>query len=553
MIRLTDVIKARLGNWSLALLIGSLTLLAVICLLAISGWFITAAAMAGLLTVAGAYGFDYFRPAALIRLCAIARTAGRYAERLTSHYAALGLLKDLRCKVFGQLAQQQTPLTGQQPGSASTLHRLVSDIDQLDNLPLRVVLPWLWGSLLVLLVMLFFWLLSPALLQATLLPLLLAWLGVPLLTTLKGFRLATAEHHQAELRRTQLLEPLQLLTPLLLWQRWQGFSQQFQQTDLNYQQQQQRQQRLISLAVLLQQLCLGATLLMLIWQSIPLVQQQQLSVPFALAACLALLALNEILPPLCHSFVALGFSLAARDRLNQLVTQPQQPHDASLAISLPISLAEKWTLTADQLSARQIGALSGPQQLSFSVAAGQSLLITGPSGCGKSTLLQVLAGELAADHGQIKLNQQVMPSAQLAPLCALLPQQPDIFDMTLARNLRLADASATDEQLWQVLEKVALADWVKQQPQKLNTTAGEYGTRLSGGQARRLALARLLLTQRPVMLLDEPFAGLDQATSQQVLQALLQHQQHGVLIIVSHQPLPVALSAELAWQTHTTD
>lgn len=541
MIRLTDVIKARLGNWSLALLIGSLTLLAVICLLAISGWFITAAAIAGLLTVAGAYGFDYFRPAALIRLCAIARTAGRYAERLTSHYAALGLLKDLRCRVFAQLAQQQTAAINQQPGSASTLHRLVSDIDQLDNLPLRVVLPWLWGSLLVLLVMLFFWLLSPALLQTTLLPLLLAWLGVPLLTTLKGFRLAKAEHQQAELRRIQLLEPLQLMTPLLLWQRWQEFSQQFKQTDLNYQQQQQRQQQLISIAVLLQQLCLGATLLMLIWQSIPLVQQQQLSVPFALAAGLALLALNEILPPLCHSFVALGFSLAARNRLNQLFSPSQQQPD----VSSPVSLPETWQLTADNITARQTGALSGPQQVSFSLTTGQSLLITGPSGCGKSTLLQVLAGELTTGSGQIQLNQQAMSSAQLAAVSALLPQQPDIFDMTIARNLRLADANATDEQLWQVLEKVALADWVKQQPQKLNTTAGEYGTRLSGGQARRLALARLLLTNRPLMLLDEPFAGLDHATSQQVLETLLQHQQHGVLIIVSHQPLALPLSKQL--------
>src|SRR5690606_17050771 len=96
-VRLRTLLTSRRSSWLLALLLGAVTLLCAITLLALSGWFISAAALAGLASAA-AYGFDYFRPAAIIRLCAIGRTAGRYAERLTSHYAALGLLKDLRVK-----------------------------------------------------------------------------------------------------------------------------------------------------------------------------------------------------------------------------------------------------------------------------------------------------------------------------------------------------------------------------------------------------------------------------------------------------------------------
>ncbi|MBU2114822.1 MAG: thiol reductant ABC exporter subunit CydC, partial [Gammaproteobacteria bacterium] len=106
-IRLRSLLASRRGAWSLSLLLGFVTLLAVVSLLALSGWFISAAALAGLVSVG--IGFDYFRPAAIIRLCAIARTAGRYAERLSSHYAALGLLKDLRVTRFNVMAQSKSP------------------------------------------------------------------------------------------------------------------------------------------------------------------------------------------------------------------------------------------------------------------------------------------------------------------------------------------------------------------------------------------------------------------------------------------------------------
>lgn len=105
-IKLRNLLGSRSKAWLLALLLGFITLLSAVTLLALSGWFISAAALAGMASI-GAISFDYFRPAAIIRLCAIGRTAGRYAERLTSHYAALGLLKDLRVQSFATLARSK--------------------------------------------------------------------------------------------------------------------------------------------------------------------------------------------------------------------------------------------------------------------------------------------------------------------------------------------------------------------------------------------------------------------------------------------------------------
>jgi ATP-binding cassette, subfamily C, bacterial CydC len=524
LIKLRTILQGRAANWSLAILLGFITLLAGTTLLALSGWFISAAALAGLVSVA-AYGFDYFRPAAIIRLCAIARTAGRYAERLTSHYAALGLLKDLRVSCFALLAHQRASAQG----SAQLLQRLVADIDLLDLLPLKVIAPWLWASLLSLLVVMFWYLLTPSLAYYALVPLVLAWLVLPLLTLVAGIKLAKQDTELAGIRRQQLLEPLAMLTSLLLWQRWDEARQRFSTTDQAYLQLQLQQQQLNSVASLLQQLLLAITMLVLLWQGIILVSAAQLTVPLLIAALLALWALTEALTPLCQSFIALGLSLAARDRLNQLVTQP---HPAA-GSGIPVA---PWQLQLHQISARQSGALAGPDKVSVNLKTGQVLHISGESGCGKSTLLQVLANQLS-HKGEVLLNNQPYSAWQLQNIIGYLPQQLDIFDLSLAQNLRLAAPEASEQQLWQVLSEVGLSDWLKAQPRQLDTALGEYGAQISGGQARRIALARLLLTERPILLLDEPFAGLDHSTRQQVLQALIARQQQGLLIIVSHQQL----------------
>lgn len=525
-VRLRSLLNSRLGGWWLAGVLGLITLFSAIALLAVSGWFISAAALAGLAIAGAAQAFDIFRPAAVIRLLALTRTVGRYTERLASHHAALGLLRDLRSRLFQRVAQgRRLPL--RTPGA---MHRLVADIDLLDQFPLRVVLPWAWASLLLLALMGWLVLLDPALLLATLPWLMLAWLS-PWLGYWQGGRRAREEVTRAEQRREFLLDSLELLTPLLIWQRWGERSAAFARRDAAHLARQDRQQRLSSRIALLQQWALAASLLALLWQGWPLITAAAVSVPLLLAVLLTLLGLSEALLPLAGSFVALGMSQAARDRLNILAgDQPQKPPPRQRPNG-------PWSLQLQGVSARWPGALNGPNNIDLQLTQGETLLLQGPSGGGKSTLLQLLAGELLPATGQCLLNGQPLEQWDLRDVIGYLPQDIDMFDLSLAANLRLGNPQASDEQLWQVLEDVALAGWARAHPQQLQLRPGELGSAVSGGQARRIALARLLLAERPVLLLDEPFAGLDAASREQVMTALVQRQREGLLILASHQPV----------------
>ncbi|MEZ2743889.1 thiol reductant ABC exporter subunit CydC [Halopseudomonas bauzanensis] len=525
-VRLRNLLNSRLGGWWVAAVLGFITLFSAIALLAVSGWFISAAALAGLALAGAGHTFDIFRPAAVIRLLALTRTVGRYTERLASHHAALGLLRDLRSRLFRRITQaRRLPL--RTPGA---MHRLVADIDLLDQFPLRVVLPWAWASLLLVLLLLWLALLNPALLLATLPGLLLAWLS-PWLGYWQGGRLAREEVTWAEQRREFLLDSLELLTPLLIWQRWGERSAAFAGRDRAHLERQDRQQRLSSRIALLQQWALAASLLGLLWQGWPMVSEAAVSVPLLLAVLLTLLGLSEALLPLAGSFVALGLSQAARDRLNSLAgdvprQEPSRPRPEGL-----------WRLQLHAVTARWPGALNGPDNIELRLEQGETLLLQGPSGGGKSTLLQLLAGEHLPASGECRLNGQPLPHWDLRDVIGYLPQDIDIFNLSLAANLRLGNPQASDQQLWQVLTDVALADWVRAHPQQLQLRPGELGSAVSGGQARRIALARLLLAERPVLLLDEPFAGLDAVTREQVMAALVRRQRQGLLIIVSHQPV----------------
>lgn len=537
--RLTQLFSTQLDKWLIAALLGIMTALSVIGLLMTSGWFISAAAMAGMVAL-GSHSFNYLVPAAIIRVMAMVRTAGRYGEMMVSHHAVFGLLQRLRVRFFNQFSRLPLANLSSTLQSTHAMHRLTHDIEVLNELPLRVVSPWLVATTASLLVatLLYQYEVNPVLIAIFL----IAGLMLPAMLTWRSIKHARAHQALAESRRVSLLNPLSALTHLLIWQRWQSELTAFNSIDTQHTHQQKRIQRAQSLVMLIMQWLIAAVLVGLLVGSYhtPLV----ISVPMLLALFLGIMGMTDLLAPLVTHSLAFGNSLAAKHQLNELLNPSLQPsyhltpdlsHDLA---PLPIDVARlnaPLTLTINQLAAKMPQAIVGFKAISLTATQGIPVLITGRSGAGKSTLLQVLAHELAPQQGSIELNGMDWLALQNTPaLTGYLGQQIDIFDQTLATNLRLGNADASDEQLWQVLDSVGLKDWARNQPLQLQTPLGEYGQAISGGQARRIALARLLLTPKKILLLDEPFAGLDKKSREALWQMLVQHQQQGILIIVTH-------------------
>jgi ATP-binding cassette subfamily C protein CydC len=163
------------------------------------------------------------------------------------------------------------------------------------------------------------------------------------------------------------------------------------------------------------------------------------------------------------------------------------------------------------------------QNITLSLRVGERVALIGSSGSGKSTLIFVIAGELALDHGSVRS----VPST-------LLTQRTELFTDTLRNNLRLANATADDDCLRRAMMSAGLKPYLDALPNGLDTRLGEDGLGLSGGEGRRLALARLFLRKTPLWLLDEPTEGLDDATARDVLGRLSANAAQCTLLIATH-------------------
>jgi len=247
-----------------------------------------------------------------------------------------------------------------------------------------------------------------------------------------------------------------------------------------------------------------------------LAKSGSISAPVAAFAVLIAVAALEPFAALRRGAIEIGRTrLAARRIGPRLFTEASQP-----LASPPEGVA----VNLDHISARQGHA---PQlllrDLSLSLRCGERLALVGESGAGKSTLLGVIAGEISIENGKV----------ESAP-GTLLTQRTELFADSLRDNLRLADPAADDSQILRAIASAGLGAYVAGLPKGLDTRLGEGGLGLSGGEARRLALARLFLRDTPLWLLDEPTEGLDSATARDVIARLKANASGRTLVIATH-------------------
>lgn len=482
---------------TLGIALAILTLLASIGLLTLSGWFLSASAIAGF---AGIYSFNYMLPAAGVRGAAITRTAGRYFERLVSHDATFRVLQHLRIYTFSKLLPlSPAGLARYQQGEL--LNRIVADVDTLDHLYLRVISPLVGAFVVIMIVTLG-----------------LSVLDVTLAITLGGIMLLTlfimppvfyragknTGQNLTHLRgqyRQQLTSWLQGQAELTIFGASKRYRAQMEATELQWHEAQRRQSELTALSQALM-LLIGA------------------------------LAAFEALAPVTGAFQHLGQVIASALRITELTEQKPEVTFPQAETPAP----EKVTLTLRDVSFRYpdqpINALNA---LSLQANPGEHVAILGRTGCGKSTLLQLLTRAWDPQQGEILLNDLPLSSLSESALrrtISVVPQRVHLFSATLRDNLLLAAPNASDEALSDMLRRVGLENLLEDSG--LNSWLGEGGRLLSGGELRRLAIARALLHDAPLMLLDEPTEGLDATTESEMLELLADVMREKTVLMVTH-------------------
>ncbi|MBD2784273.1 cysteine/glutathione ABC transporter ATP-binding protein/permease CydC [Xenorhabdus sp. DI] len=519
---------------SLGMVLAIVTLLASIGLLTLSGWFLAGTALAGF---AGLYTFNYMLPAAGVRGATIFRTAGRYGERLVSHDATFRVLAHLRVFAF----QKILPLS---PGGIARfrqgelLNRIVADVETLDHLYLRVISPVL-AALAVIVVLTFG----------------LGFLDMTLAYTIGGIMLGLllilpcVFYHagkpygrditlQRSQYRTLLTSTLQGQAELSVFGALKRFRQSMTEIENNWLKSQQKQANLTGSSQAIMIFSTGMTVTLILWLAAAGVGEHGVGDHNQAGALIALfvfctLAAFEALGPVTVAFQHMGQVISSATRVSQLmhqkpeVTFPAHGPQANGELSLEIKNVD-FTYPGQPLPVLK--------NISLSLTSGEHIALLGKTGCGKSTLLQLLTRAWDINSGEIQLNQHPIShydEATLRSMMSVVPQRIHVFSQTLRENLLLAKPDANDDELTTVLQQVGLG-YLLDTEKKLNCWMGEGGRQLSGGEQRRLGIARALLHNAPLMLLDEPTEGLDADTEQQILSLLHHRCQHKTLIIVTH-------------------
>ncbi len=525
--RLIRLHRPEAGWMLLGLLLALLTLLANLGLLALSGWFIASMALAGLAGVS----MNYFTPAAMIRACAIVRTAGRWGERVITHEATFRIISRLRVWLY-QRIEPLAPAGLQGFHGGDLLSRLTADIDRLDNFYPRILLPIGIALLGGLILLGFVARYNAAVAGVLAVGLSLAGLLLPWSMHRAARPHAERIREQQARLRSHVLDSTQSLAELTLYGALPSQAVRIDSIDTELHRAQRRHDRLHTLGEALTGLISGWSLILVSLFAIPAFSALS-GAQYAMLALLTLAAF-ETVAPLPLALQLLPETLAAARRVFALadtpppIEEPETPEPAPKAYDIHFHHVSLY------YPGRRRAALEG---IDLGIAMNSSLAIVGASGAGKTSLLQLLLRFRDYAEGEITLGgtplRQLRGDAVRRRI-ASLSQHSHLFNASIRDNLLIADPRADQAALQNACARARIADLVERLPDGFDTWIGEAGARLSGGERRRLALARALLKPAPILLLDEPTEGLDYQTEQLVTDALGELLGQRTLIIVTH-------------------
>jgi len=532
--------EAHRRGFLVALFLAILTLAAGTALLGTSGWFITAAA----LSTAGA-AFNIFGPSSLVRLFSLIRILARYGERVTGHQATLRFLSDLRAWLFARLFPR-APLSAAGLRHGDLVSRLVADVDALDSFFLVAVSPAIAvlaiGAIVTGLLALF--LPAAAALYA---PLLLA---AAILVPLLALRLSRVPGRRAleasSTLRTAALDGMAGHRDFVVNGATARAADAVRDAARGLGALRLALGDIVISASAIAQLLAGLALAGTLWLGLDALHAGTLDGPMLVGLLLAVTGSFEAAAMLVRGVARIGTGLAAAGRLEAIATLPPAVADPARPLPLP---------PGGDVSFRNVSFAygRGPAVLdgvSLAIPAGSRVAIIGASGSGKSTLVALLLRLADPTAGTVAIagtDLRTVRQADLHARVALLSQDAPVFMDTVRANLLVGRPEASDAELWQALERARIADAIRALPGGLDAFVGEGGRTLSAGEGRRLCLARVLLSNASILVLDEPTGGLDAETEAAFLADLATAAGGRTILLVTHARLPAG-AVDAVWR-----
>ena len=517
------------SSWLLSgLAMACFAALAGLALLALAGRGVAEGVTPATIFAGGAAALFWLRPVVLLR------PIFRYLERLVTHAATFRAIADTRVWFFRRLAERLPAGLGFRR-AGDLLGRLVSDIDALDRVYLGALVPGVAAIAAVVAMAFVLGAISLPLAALVTLPLALALLLPPLLApgaAAAGEKVAIGQGAV----RAAVIDPLTGIEDTLAANGEPRAAARVAEEGAALAAAQRSLARRASLggaagALLTQAAMLGALAYGL--------AMGEGGVAAAVLGLFLATAAAEAMGLMPRAGAALAAAGASARRLFEAADQPAPVVEPTHPAPMPAGHAIRVEGVHFAWAPDRAPVFDG---LDLEVPEGARIALLGPSGIGKSTLTSLLLKLAAPQGGRILLGGvdiATLPADAVRGRIACLTQDARLFDDSIEANLRLARPEASEADLWQAMDRAGIGEMVRALPEGLATRCGEAGARFSGGQSRRLALARALLTEAPVLILDEPAAGLDAVTERAFLETLGEATAGRTVILIVHRLIGV--------------
>jgi ATP-binding cassette, subfamily C, bacterial CydC len=525
-LRLLGFLKPHFSHVALAVMLGVATVASNVGLLATAAYVISASALVSFLAA-------LVIPIYLVRLFGVSRAGARYAERMASHNLTFRLLANLRSWFYARI-EPLAPARLLCYRSGDLLSRIVKDVDELENIYLRVVSPVLVATVISALVFLLFYVFDPLLAFVALGALAVTGAGVPLLVRWLARDLG---QRQLELRaelNAQIVDGIRGAQDLLAFGREDDQQRDIAALNRELGRVQGRMAFITGLQDALGDLMMNLAMLAILVLAIPQVVGGEIRGVYLAFLALVMVGSFEAVQPLGTAFQFLGRSVGAGERLFEVVDAEPEVTDPAQRLPPPVDC----TLELDRVSfCYEPGGPPVLEDITFVLEPGKRVAVVGPSGAGKSTLVSLILRFWDPSSGGIRLGaHDIRKYAQddLRNLIGVVGQDTHVFNDTLRGNLLLARPEATDDDLQRAVAWAQLSELVERLPGGLDSPLGEQGLKLSGGERQRLSIARTLLKDAPLLVLDEPTANLDPLTEHELLDAAYEVMRDRATLVITH-------------------